>query len=72
MPVREVEVDRIRLDDAETAGLGKLDEAADRARVEAGGGDEDERLLGAGQDAGGLVDLRGIGKPVGARETARR
>jgi len=65
--VREVEIDGVRLDHADPTRLGQLHQAGDGAGVEPGGGHQDERTLGAGQDARGLVDPGGVGEALDAR-----
>ena len=72
VPVGEVQVDRIRLHHADPARLGERDEARDSARIDPRRGDEDERRLGAREDARGLVDARRIGEALAAHLPARR
>ena len=72
VPVREVHVDRIRLDDGDPARLGQLDEAGDGAGIDAGRRDEDQRGLGTREDAGGLVDPHGIREALASRLAPRR
>jgi len=69
--VRDVHVDRIRLHHADPARLRDLDQAGHGTRVDARGRGEDDRVLGAREDAGGLVDPRGIREALAARLASR-
>ena len=72
VPVGEVQVDRIRLHHADPARLGERDEAVDSARIDPRRRGEDDGVLGARQDARGLVDARRIGEALAAHLPARR
>ena len=69
--MRRIQVDRIGLDDGDPSRLRQLDQAGDRPWIDAGGGNQDERRVGAGEEPCRLVDARRIRKALTARLAPR-